>query len=259
MISDFRGASGERERATLVLPQRQGMGRDCGTAQADGVSALRSGWRVDSARLFARLRRRRLPAQNHSRQTGGSFAATAIDALAVVAPFSVWLADKIRRLSHHRTHAAANSCNAPVAGSITAACRVVAALPAEVTGPGNASGDDSTSAKASDTAALGLFSAARSARGIARPATQVVEHLLAAFPDANCPITDFNIRRGPSSCKSVPLTLSRRRHDRRPKQLHPQPLSRGEVRSIVTEFSARRRLPLADATSVESARQRKMS
>ena len=29
MISDFRGASGERGRAALVLPQREGMERDC--------------------------------------------------------------------------------------------------------------------------------------------------------------------------------------------------------------------------------------
>ena len=29
MISDFRGASGERGRAAMVLPQRRGMERDC--------------------------------------------------------------------------------------------------------------------------------------------------------------------------------------------------------------------------------------
>ena len=66
-ISDFRGASGERGRAALVLSQRRGMDRDCGAAQADALSALQSGWHAESARLFARIRRRQLPAKNGSR------------------------------------------------------------------------------------------------------------------------------------------------------------------------------------------------
>ncbi len=70
MISDFRGVSGERGRATLVLSQRAGMGRDFGTSQANGVSALQGGWRVDSSRLFARLRRRRLSTQDSPRSAG---------------------------------------------------------------------------------------------------------------------------------------------------------------------------------------------
>jgi hypothetical protein len=43
------------------------MDRLCGTTQADGLSALQSGWHIDSPRLFAWLRRRRLPTQDHSR------------------------------------------------------------------------------------------------------------------------------------------------------------------------------------------------
>jgi len=70
MISDFRGASGERGRAALVLPQRAGMEHACGTTQADAVSALQSGWHADSPWLSARLRREGLPTQDHPRSAG---------------------------------------------------------------------------------------------------------------------------------------------------------------------------------------------
>ena len=67
MISDFRGASDERGRAAMVLPQRRGMERDCRAAQADAVSALQGCRRADSPRLSARIRRAQLPAKNGSR------------------------------------------------------------------------------------------------------------------------------------------------------------------------------------------------
>ena len=121
MISDFRGVSGERERrAGFAAASR--MGRACGTSQADAVSPLQGGWRVDSPRLFARTTKatpsakpfaaRRVFCSSRHRRPGCG------------RTFGVWLADKIRRLSI-TTHALWRFLQR-VAGSITAACRVVA-------------------------------------------------------------------------------------------------------------------------------------
>jgi hypothetical protein len=105
--------------------------------------------------------------------------------------FSVWLADKIRRLSV-TTHALWRFLQHAVAGSITAACRGVA----------DCRRSDRTwqriwkrfhLSQSKLRTALSAYCPPPEppAKPSRRPATQVVAHLRAAFPDANCPITDF--------------------------------------------------------------------
>ena len=109
----------------LVLPQRAGMGRcDCGTAQANAVSALQSGWHAESPWLSARLRRRRLPTQDHSR-SAGFLQQPPSASPGCGRTFSVWLADKIRRLSV-TTRGLWRFLQRSVAGNIAAAGRAVA-------------------------------------------------------------------------------------------------------------------------------------
>jgi hypothetical protein len=105
--------------------------------------------------------------------------------------FSVWGADKIRRLSL-TTLALWRFLKAAVAGSIAAAIRVVA----------DCRRSDRTWQRIWKRFDLGqskirtALSARRPppelpAEPSCRPATQVLAHLQAAFPDANCPIAAF--------------------------------------------------------------------
>lgn len=105
--------------------------------------------------------------------------------------FSVWLADKIRRLSL-TTHALWRFLQRAVAGSIAAAIRVVA----------DCRRSDRTWQRIWKRFDLGqskirtALSAWRPppelpAKPSRRPATQVIAHLQAAFPGANCPIATF--------------------------------------------------------------------
>jgi hypothetical protein len=104
--------------------------------------------------------------------------------------FSVWLVDKIRRLSV-TTHALWRFLQRAVAGSIAAACRVVA----------DCRRSDRTWQRIWKRFHLGQ-SKLRTALSACcpppdqpaasrRPATQVVAHLQAAFPNAYCPIAAF--------------------------------------------------------------------
>jgi hypothetical protein len=104
--------------------------------------------------------------------------------------FSVWIADKIRRLSL-TTHAVWRFLQRAVASSIAAACRFVA----------DCQRSDRTWQRIWKRFDLGQ-SRLRTALSACcpppdqpadsrRPATQVLAHLQAAFPDANCPITVF--------------------------------------------------------------------
>jgi hypothetical protein len=105
--------------------------------------------------------------------------------------FSVWLADKIRRLSL-TTRALWSFLKSAVAGSIAAAIRVVA----------DCRRSDRTWQRIWTRFNLGqskirtALSAQRpppklSAEPSCRPATQVLAHLQAAFPDTDCPIATF--------------------------------------------------------------------
>jgi hypothetical protein len=104
--------------------------------------------------------------------------------------FSVWLADKIRRLSV-TTHALWRFLQRAVADSIAAATRVVA----------DCRRSDRTwqrlwrrfnrGQSKLRTALSACCRPPEQPAASRRPATQVVAHLQAAFPDANCPIADF--------------------------------------------------------------------
>jgi hypothetical protein len=105
--------------------------------------------------------------------------------------FSVWLADKIRRLSV-TTHALWRFLQRAVAGNIAAACRVVA----------DCRRSDRTwqrvwkrfhlrQSKLRTALSACCSPPEPPAEPSRRPATHVLAHLQAAFPDANCPITDF--------------------------------------------------------------------
>ena len=120
--SRFSGGQGPSvgERA-MVLPQRRGMERDRGTAQADALSALQGGRHADSARLSARLRREQPPAQKPS-APGGSFAATARHVAAADGPSASGSPTKSDALSL-TTRPLWRFLQRAVAGSIAAAIR----------------------------------------------------------------------------------------------------------------------------------------
>jgi hypothetical protein len=104
--------------------------------------------------------------------------------------FSVWIADKIRRLSL-TTHAVWRFLQHAVAGSIVAAMRVVAdCRRSDRTWQRIWKRFDLGQSKLRTTLSACCPPPDRPAKS-RRPATQVFAHLQAAFPDADCPIAAF--------------------------------------------------------------------
>jgi hypothetical protein len=106
--------------------------------------------------------------------------------------FSVWVADKIRRLSL-TTHAVWRFLQCAVAGSIAAASRALADFRrSDRTWQRIWTRFDLGQSKLRTALSACCPPPDRPAES-RRPATQVLAHLQAAFPDANCPIAAFQL------------------------------------------------------------------
>ena len=178
-----------RGRGAMVLPQRRGVERDRRAAQADALSALQGGRHADSPRLLygfdessprrKTVRARRIFCSNRQARRGCG------------RTFSVWLADKIRRLSL-TTGALWRFLQRAVAGSIVAAIRAA-----------DCHLSDRTWQRIWKRFDLGQSKIRTALSGRCPPpelpaerlatagGAQVLAHLQAAFPDADCPIAAF--------------------------------------------------------------------